>query len=68
MAGRDTWSGLAWLLTLEHSLERTQRHLISKKSGPVAVVVGPRARAVLPYGWGRKTKGYSSISDALNPE
>jgi hypothetical protein len=28
------------------------RHLISNKSGPVAVVVGPRARAVLPYGLG----------------
>jgi hypothetical protein len=28
------------------------RHLISNKSGPVAVGVGPRARAVLPCGSG----------------
>jgi hypothetical protein len=44
MAGRDTWSGLAWLLTLEHSLERTQRHLIPDKSGPVALRLGARRR------------------------
>ena len=44
------------------------RHLISNKSGPVAVVVGPRARAVLPYGLGSKNKGRRSVPNALNRE